>query len=65
VDPAARRSGVGQALFDALKAWFRERGASHLELAVAHNNPVSQGFWRAVGCTDYTDIMWYDLEAGG
>jgi ribosomal protein S18 acetylase RimI-like enzyme len=62
VDPAVRRSGVGRALFDALKAWFRERGVSHLELMVAHDNPASQGFWRAVGCTDYTDILWYDLE---
>jgi ribosomal protein S18 acetylase RimI-like enzyme len=63
VDPAARCCGVGRGLFNALKAWFRERGASHLELMVAHNNPASQGFWRAAGCTDYTDILWYDLEA--
>lgn len=63
VDPAARGSGVGQALFEALKAWFRERGVSHLELQVAYNNPVSQAFWRAMGCTDYMDTLWYDLEA--
>lgn len=62
VDPAARRSGVGRALFDALKGWFRERSVSHLELMVAHDNPASQGFWRAVGCADYMDILWYDLE---
>lgn len=63
VDPAARRSGVGRALFEALKAWFRERGVTHLQLMVAHHNPVSQAFWREMGCTDYMDIMWYDLEA--
>ncbi len=63
VDPAARRSGVGQALFEALKAWFREHGATYLQLMVAHHNPVSQAFWRAMGCTDYMDILWYDLEA--
>ena len=63
VDPAARGSGVGQALFEALKAWFRERGVSNLELQVAYNNPVSQAFWRAMGCTDYMDTLWYDLEA--
>ncbi len=62
VDPAVRRGGVGQALFEALKAWFRERGASHLELQVAHNNLVSQAFWRAEGCTDYMDALWYNLE---
>ena len=63
VHPAARRNGIGQALFDALKAWFRERGVRHLELQVAHNNRVSQAFWRAVGCTDYMDTLWYELEA--
>jgi ribosomal protein S18 acetylase RimI-like enzyme len=62
VDPAARRSGVGRALFEALTTWFRERGISHLELQVAHNNPVAQTFWRAVGCTDYMDALWYNLE---
>jgi ribosomal protein S18 acetylase RimI-like enzyme len=63
VDPAARRRGVGLALFEALKAWFRERGVPYLQLQVAHNNPVSQAFWRAMGCTDYMDTLWYDLEA--
>jgi len=63
VDPPAWRSGVGRALFEALKAWFRERGSSHLQLTVAYGNPVSQTFWRAMGCTDYMDILWYDMEA--
>lgn len=59
VDPSARRSGVGRALFEALKSWFHDRGASHLQLAVAHHNPASQAFWRAMGCTDYLDTLWY------
>jgi len=63
VDPAARRSRVGQALFAALKAWFRQRGVSYLQLSVTHANPTSQAFWRAMGCTDYMDLMWCDLEA--
>jgi ribosomal protein S18 acetylase RimI-like enzyme len=63
VDPAARRSGIGRALFAALKEWFRERGASYLKLQVAHHNPASQGFWRAMGCIDFMDVMWFDLEA--
>jgi ribosomal protein S18 acetylase RimI-like enzyme len=62
VHPRARRNGIGQALFDALVAWFRERRARHIELRVAHNNPASQAFWRAVGCTDYMDTLWYELE---
>ncbi len=27
------------------------------------HNPVSQAFWRELGCADYMDILWYDLEA--
>ncbi|MGD8997834.1 MAG: GNAT family N-acetyltransferase [Anaerolineae bacterium] len=64
VDPQARRRGVGKALFQALKSWFRERGVSHLQLQVAHNNAASRAFWRAVGCSDYMHTLWYDLEAG-
>ena len=64
VDPAARRSGVGRALFKAVANWFRDRGVSHLRLMVAHNNPISQPFWRAMGCTDYMDVLWYDLTEG-
>jgi ribosomal protein S18 acetylase RimI-like enzyme len=63
VDPTARRSGVGRALFEALRAWFREQEASHLELQVAHRNPVSQSFWRAMGFTDFMDTLRKDLDA--
>ena len=58
-----RRQGVGRALFDSLKIWFGEKGVTHARLMVAHDNPVSQAFWRAMGCTDYLDEMWFDLDA--
>jgi ribosomal protein S18 acetylase RimI-like enzyme len=63
VHPDARRQGIGKALFQALEAWFRERGATHVQLQVIVSNPASQAFWRALGCSDYCDLMWYDLEA--
>ena len=63
VDRDVRRSGAGQALFAELKMWFRECGASYVELQVAHRNATSQAFWRAMGCTDYMDTLWYDLGA--
>ena len=62
IDPAVRRSGVGQALFEALKRWYRARGTPYVQLQVAHNNTASQTFWRAMGCTDYLHTLWYDLE---
>jgi ribosomal protein S18 acetylase RimI-like enzyme len=63
VAPDWRRRGVGRALFDSVKTWSSERGMSHLKLMVAHANPVSQAFWRAMGCTDYMDDMWFELDA--
>ena len=62
VDPQTRRRGVGRALFRGLEAWFHERGVSHLELQVLRRNPASQAFWRAMGCTDFIDKLWYELE---
>jgi ribosomal protein S18 acetylase RimI-like enzyme len=61
VRPAWRQQGIGRRLFDALKVWFREKELFTLQLNVAHFNPVSQAFWRAVGCEDYMDRLWFKL----
>jgi ribosomal protein S18 acetylase RimI-like enzyme len=62
VDLAARRGGVGRALFEALREWMCERGALYVQLQVAHNNLASQAFWREMGCIDFMHTLWYDLE---
>lgn len=56
-----RQKGIGRRLFEALKDWFREHEASHVELRVAVTNPVSQAFWQSVGCEDYMTHMWCNL----
>ena len=50
-------------VFEALREWMCERGASHVQLQVAHNNSASQAFWREMGCTDFMHTLWYNLEA--
>jgi len=45
VAPAHRSRGVGKALLDAVKAWARERGASHLELDTAEERRDAQRFY--------------------
>lgn len=63
VESGARRAGVGRSLFEALREWMVDRGAAYLRLQVLSSNEASQSFWRAVGCADHSDILWYDLEA--
>jgi ribosomal protein S18 acetylase RimI-like enzyme len=64
VDPAWRQQGIGRRLFEALKDWFRAKELSTVQLNVAHFNPVSQAFWRAMGCRDYMDRLWFEFHGG-
>lgn len=57
-----RRQGIGTRLFATLKEWFRKKGVRHIELSVAHRNPVSRAFWRKMGFEDYLHHMWSEIE---
>ena len=61
VDPGWRRQDIGRRLFEALKDWFRKKELFTVQLDVAHFNPVSQAFWRAMGCGDFLDRLWFEL----
>ncbi|MHB9134089.1 MAG: GNAT family N-acetyltransferase [Armatimonadota bacterium] len=61
VTQSSRRNGAGRLLVNALRAWFRTRGLTSIQLNVAHHNPVSQAFWRSMGCLDYLDHMWMEI----
>ena len=60
VDERWRRRGVGRALFEAMRAWFREQGLLTMQVNVAARNPTSQAFWRALGFTDFLDRLWQE-----
>ena len=57
-----RRRGVGERLVKEICQWFRLRGMDSVQMNVAHNNPLSQAFWRKMGGIDYLDHMWMDLS---
>jgi ribosomal protein S18 acetylase RimI-like enzyme len=57
VDAAARRQGIGRALFGAAAGWARARGSRRLEVRVAARNAEAQGFWRAIGFADFVDVL--------
>jgi ribosomal protein S18 acetylase RimI-like enzyme len=49
VDPSARRSGAGRALFEAAKSRFAERGLTYLQVSFSPLNESALGFWTAQG----------------
>ncbi len=53
VTARCRRRGIGARLYRAMTDWFRERGASFVELSAAASNPGAVAFWRKMGFTDY------------
>jgi GNAT superfamily N-acetyltransferase len=50
VQPAARRKGVGQALFQHAAQWARERGCSMLKIETQNINVPACRFYAAQGC---------------
>jgi ribosomal protein S18 acetylase RimI-like enzyme len=62
VTATCRRGGIGALLVRDALAWFKARGLHSVQLNVAHHNPISQAFWRKMGCSDYIDHMWMPLD---
>jgi ribosomal protein S18 acetylase RimI-like enzyme len=52
------QSGLGRLLLDALRGWFCEQDIIQLIAHVPRRQPVEQAFWRALGATELTDVMW-------
>lgn len=49
VRQALRRRGVGRALIEGAKDWFRKRGVTEFHLSTAIWNQDARAFWTAVG----------------
>ncbi len=50
VAPAARRTGVGSALFSAVEAWASGRGCRELKVETQNINPAACRFYARMGC---------------
>jgi len=61
VRPEERGQGLGRRLYQALGAWFQEQGVTSVQLRVLATNREGQRFWRALGFTDFMDILWRGL----
>jgi ribosomal protein S18 acetylase RimI-like enzyme len=62
VTASRRRSGVGTILLDGVHAWFRTKGLPYAEVTAAVRNPVSRGFWRKQGYTDFVERLRSDFS---
>jgi len=52
------QSGLGRLLLESLRNWYCEQGVEQLIAHVPRRQPVEQAFWRAMGGTELTDVMW-------
>jgi ribosomal protein S18 acetylase RimI-like enzyme len=62
VDGHCKQGGVGTALLDAMKAWFKAKDLHHIEVRVPYLQPIEQAFWRALGARDSYDLLTVKLD---
>jgi GNAT superfamily N-acetyltransferase len=61
VDSTVRRRGIGRALAQAVKDWFRRHHVKYFDWQVAFHNPGAMAFWRAIGGREVMVRMRADL----
>jgi ribosomal protein S18 acetylase RimI-like enzyme len=64
VDPAARRTGVAQALLREAEAFGRELGVLRLVLETAEDNRPAQQLYERLGWRHVSESRWYERDAG-
>lgn len=64
VDGAQRRSGVGKALWERVRLWFRGLGVTVVRLHIAAKSEEAAAFWRSQGAAPFLLESWIDLPEG-
>lgn len=62
VTATARRAGIGARFDDALRAWFREKRITRVQLRAATDNEAATAFWHRRGYRPLTVTLALDLE---
>lgn len=52
------QNGLGRVLLQPLREWFQQQGINQMVAYVHHRQPIEQAFWRALGATEWIDLMW-------
>lgn len=58
LDAHGYHGGAGRALVTTLREWFAAQGVSHTAVWTPHYDAVAQAFWRSLGASEWTDILW-------
>ncbi len=61
LDAHVYHGGAARLLVDGIKAWFVEHQIQHILTYVLAHNATQQAFWRALGATDFVNIMWMPI----
>lgn len=62
VDGHCKQGGVGTALLDSMKDWFKTQNLDYIEVRVPCLQPIEQAFWRALGARDAYDHLTVKLD---
>jgi hypothetical protein len=55
------QGGLGRLMLEPLRGWFMGEGITQIIAQVPSRQPVEQAFWRALGATELSDLMWIKL----
>jgi GNAT superfamily N-acetyltransferase len=58
LDAHGYHGGVGRALVEALRAWFKSQGVERVAVWTPRNDAVGQAFWRSLGAGEWVEILW-------
>ncbi len=58
LDAHGYHGGVGRALVEALRAWFKTQGAEQVAVWTPRNDAVGQAFWRSLGAGEWVELLW-------
>jgi GNAT superfamily N-acetyltransferase len=58
IDAHRYHGGVGRALFEALRAWFKTQGIEQIAIWTPCYDAVAQAFWRSLGAAEWVDVLW-------
>lgn len=57
-DAHSTQGGLGRTLLQPLREWFAAQGVEQIVAQVSRRSAVEQAFWRALGATEWMNVMW-------